>query len=124
MTIPKLEAVDGPGFDAESCLLAEQVGLELLAEIPVVTPTDLGALETMVCRAIEVLSILICTGITVFCLSQLENDGKVETPRRVCDSRPSIGHLLIAPSDPVWVTHKMAACGSDVWQTGPLMESP
>ena len=72
MTISKREAVDGPGFDAEFCLLAELAGLELLAEIPVVTPTDLGALETMVCLDIEVLSILSCTGITVFCLSQLE----------------------------------------------------
>ena len=71
LTIPKREAVDGPGFDVEFCLLAELAGLELLAEIPVVTPTDLGALETMVCRAIEVLSILSCTGITIFCLSQL-----------------------------------------------------
>ena len=68
MTIPKREAVDGPGFDAEFCLLAELAGLELLVEIPVVTPTDLGTLETMVSRAIEVLSILSCTGITVFCL--------------------------------------------------------
>ena len=48
MTIPKREAVDGPGFDAEFCLLAELAGLELLAEIPVVTPTDLGALETRI----------------------------------------------------------------------------
>ena len=56
MTIPKREAVDGLGFDAEFCLLAELAGLELLAEIPVVTPTDLGAPETVVCRAIEVLS--------------------------------------------------------------------
>ena len=53
MTIPKREAVDGPGFDAEFCLLAELAGLELPAEIPVVTPTDLGALKTMVCRAID-----------------------------------------------------------------------
>ena len=48
----------------------------------------------------------------------------METRRRVCDSSPSIGHLLIAPSDPVWVTIKMVACGSDVWQTGLLTESP
>ena len=72
MTIPKREVVDDPGFDAEFCLLAEQADLALLAEIPVVTPTDLGALETMVCRAIKVLSILFCTGISVFCLSQFE----------------------------------------------------
>ena len=72
LTIPKREVEDGPGFDAEFCLLAELAGLELLAEIPVVLPTDLGALKTMVCQAIEVLSILSCTGITVFCLSQLE----------------------------------------------------
>ena len=111
MTIPKREAVDGPGFDAEFCLLAELAGLELLAEIPVVTPTDLGVLETMVCRAIGALSILSCTGITIFCLSQLVYDGTVETHKHVCDSSPSRGHLLIAPSDPVWVTHIMAACG-------------
>ena len=72
LTIPKHEVVDDPGFDAEFCLLAEQADLALLAEIPVVTPTDLGALETMVCRAIKELSILFCTGISVFCLSQFE----------------------------------------------------
>ena len=48
----------------------------------------------------------------------------METRRRVCDSSPSIGHLLIAPSDPVWVTHRMVACGSDVRRTGLLTESP
>ena len=57
MTIPKRDAVDGPGFDAKFCLLAELAGLELLAEIPVVTPTDLGALETMVCRDYRILFI-------------------------------------------------------------------
>ena len=47
----------------------------------------------------------------------------METHKRVCDSSPSRWHLLIAPSDPVWVTHIVAACGSDVWQTGLLMEN-
>ena len=91
LTIHKREAVNGLGFDAKSCLLAELAGFELLAEIPVVTPTDLGALETMVCRAKEVLSILSCTGETVLCLSQLEYDGTVETHMHVhvCDSSPS-----------------------------------
>ena len=49
-------------------------------------------------------------------------NGTVETHKRVCDSSPSRWHLLIAPSDPVWVTHIVAACGSDVWQTGLLKE--
>ena len=66
MTIPKCEAVDVPDFDAEFWLLAELAGLELLAEILVVTLTYPVVLETMVFRAIEGLSILFCTGITDF----------------------------------------------------------